>query len=361
MTNKDNEKDNYCDATAFNGTQFGSNVTTSEGSQSATKKVSDVTNDELLVAIQELGKKLGAVEKENDELKSQLLALGNTKEKPIKLDDIIGFTEFADEVPQHVVDEYNTPQVTKQGKNKSKSTGKSKDRIDASFSSAPQSSNFAHKWLAIGLGSSGGLRPSIVRQLFQTPPVVELRPIKKPRTVESNRCSGIVLCRKDLNCFLPENEIPSVVSNLQFIDVIAKKSVCDILDKYSELWIPHTKELQYHHVEFDLANIHLLDIRSCLGGRYTLVECLTKILPQNLKKYSTPAHTFEIKDLPMRICEGIPNCGNRYMTDFNYTRIDDEVVRMSTLLTLLLCPINEEASNIKILAEKAYNNIKGRK
>ncbi|KAK7281175.1 hypothetical protein RIF29_08925 [Crotalaria pallida] len=145
------EKNNECCDTTLNAPQQPpSNVTASDVSQPETRAQYNVTNEVLLESIKQLEKRLSVLEKENHELKAQLLAeqisainsnvlakmfheeqgpnikLGNpnvdnvvsdilqrckdpisecldnpcsTKDKPICLDAGVEFSEYADEVP----------------------------------------------------------------------------------------------------------------------------------------------------------------------------------------------------------------------------------------------------------------------
>ncbi|KAK7256138.1 hypothetical protein RIF29_29573 [Crotalaria pallida] len=110
---------------------------------------------------------------------------GSTKERAIAVDDIVGFTRFADEVPQVVIDEYTTPRTGTRTK-----TSKGKERGDGSlFPDAPKSSNSGPNRIGIriGLGSRSQKSSSIVRQLFQSTPPPEVRPVKRPQMEESNK------------------------------------------------------------------------------------------------------------------------------------------------------------------------------
>ncbi|KAK7244659.1 hypothetical protein RIF29_39484 [Crotalaria pallida] len=458
MTTKQPEKDIQCEHATPTTPHVMSNLTGSETSQIAGSNVNDITTESLLQAIQDLSNRLGSLEKENHELKTQLIAEqlqsttkeflsnlfpqkretnnnisgaklnsivsqvikksqdpiaqisqreGSTKERAIAVDDIVGFTRFADEVPQVVIDEYTTPRTGTRTK-----TSKGKERGDGSFfPDAPKSSNSGPNRIGIriGLGSRSQKSSSIVRQLLQSTPPPEVRPVKRPRTEESNKyrqfnpyingspsqvlspviraadpkgkfdciipkhfpyrnvftkqrakmlfdikaemnldhiqqklayyvfgcnldeseqlfnCNGFVLTRDKFRCFLPGNEVT------QELDVLSNQSVAYILNKYR---------------------------MSRLSDIEKLVGCLSAIMPQDMKRYTFPFYNMELKDLPVVQCQGIPNCGNRYI---QFDQIDEDVARMNAMLTLLMSNINEKASKIQKLAERMFANLKHRK
>ncbi|KAK7287136.1 hypothetical protein RIF29_00203 [Crotalaria pallida] len=341
------------------------NLTGSEASQTAGSNVNDITNESLLQAIQDLSNRLGSLEKENRELKTQLIAEqlqsttkeflpnlfpqkgetnnnisgsnlnsnvsevikksqdpiahisqreGSTKERAIAVDDIVGFTRFADEIG-----------------------------------------------IRIGLGSRSQKSSSIVRQLFQSTPRPEVRPVKRPRTEESNKyrqfnpyingtpsqaLSPVIRAadpKGKFDCIIPKH------------DVLSNQTVGYILNKYNEEWMPHTRDLETIFVPV-LDDTHwYLVVATLLEHK---VGCLSAIMPQDMNRYTFPFYNMELKDLPVVQCQGIPNCGNKYI---QFGQIDEDMARMNAMLTLLMSNINEEGSNIQKLTERMFANLKHRK
>ncbi|KAK7268321.1 hypothetical protein RIF29_21019 [Crotalaria pallida] len=310
---------------------------------------------------------------------------GSTKERAIAVDDIVGFTRFADEVlPQVVIDEYMTPSTGTRMK-----TSKGKERGDGSFfPDAPKSSISGPNQIGIqiGLGSRSQKSSSIVRQLFQSTPPPEVRPVKRPRTEESKKyrqfnpyingspnqalspiiraadpkgkfdciipkkslcseqlfnCNGFVLTRDKFRCFLPGNEIT------QELDVLSNQSVKYILNKYSEQWMPHTRDLETIFVP-------VLDDTHWYLVIATLLEHKVCWLDTNSV---TGLGMSRLSDIE-KLCQRIPNYGNR---NIQFGQIDEDVARMNAMLTLLMSNINEEGSKIQKLAERMFANLKHRK
>ncbi|KAK7259565.1 hypothetical protein RIF29_25174 [Crotalaria pallida] len=459
MATKQPEKDIQCEHGTPTTPHVMSYLTGSEASQTAGSNVNDITNESLLQAIQDLSNRLGSLEKENRELKTQLIAeqlqsitkefLPNlfsqkgetnnnisglnlnsivsevikkspdpiahisqreesTKERAIAVDDIVGFTRFADEVPQVVIDEYTTPRSGTRTK-----TSKGKERGDGSFFlDAPKSSKSGPNRIGIriGLGSRSQKSSSIVRQLFQSTPPPEVRPVKRPRTKESNKyrqfnpyingtpsqaLSPVIRAadpKGKFECIIPKH------------DVLSNQTVRYILNKYNDEWMPHTRDLETIFVpvlddtHWYLVVATLLEHKVCwldtnsviglgmsrLSDIEKLVGCLSAIMPQDMKRYTFPFYNMELKDLPVVQCQGIPNCGNSILSALyvlewlsmeNWFRswpygnvvtdicnlIDEDVARMNAMLTLLMSNINEEGSKIQKLAERMFANLKHRK
>ncbi|KAK7251810.1 hypothetical protein RIF29_35349 [Crotalaria pallida] len=358
-----------------------------------------VTTDTLLQAIQEKGTNESISGEKINSLVSDVIqhckdpiseinySPGNSKERPIRLDDVVEFTQFAEEVPQIVIDEYTTPHAPNTS-SKVRTPNRGNSRMVGSCSApGPQSSKASQKDIGIqlGLGFRAQRGASIVRQLFQTTPPLErarmLFHIKPEMNLDELQqkiayyvfgceldeseilfnCCGFVLTREKMKCFVPGNEITQEI----FVPVLEDTHWYMVVVSFLEqkiCWldtnnIPGLKQGRSYHID-------------------TLVACLSEILPQNLKKYSCPTYNFEVKDLPVEICHGVPYCGNSILSalyvlewlsmehsfrSWPYGNIDEDVARMNAMLTLITSPINEEASKIKKQAEKAFSKMKARK
>ncbi|KAK7281174.1 hypothetical protein RIF29_08923 [Crotalaria pallida] len=148
-------------------------------------------------------------------------------------------------------------------------------------------------------------------------------------------CDGMVLNRKDFECFLPGNEIPELIVLLMCwlntlrqtkepkiktwtlplafaAEVIDKRSVCDIIDRYCLHWMPHTRDLQYVNFIF------------------------VPVLENH-------AHWYLV------------------VVSFLDQKLDEDVARMSGVLKLLLSPINELEATITARAEEATSKFRARK
>ncbi|KAK7251204.1 hypothetical protein RIF29_34194 [Crotalaria pallida] len=178
---------------------------------------------------------------------------GVRREKPICLDDTIEFSKCVDVIPQSVIEEYTTPQISKKFTN-GKGSARGKDVMDTSWKSTNQSLKSMPKRL--GLGSSASRSTSTSKQLFHSPGI-EVRPIKKGKTLGSNKY-------KQFNLFSMGSLSHTLSPVFKFTnpkekaacfnpkaDVLERSIVCEIMDKYSEDLMPHTEELQ------DVIVIHL--------------------------------------------------------------------------------------------------------
>ncbi|KAK7244657.1 hypothetical protein RIF29_39482 [Crotalaria pallida] len=468
MATKQPEKDIQCEHATPTTPHVMSNLTGVEASQSAGSNVNDIITESLLQAIQDLSNRLGSLEKGNRELKTQLIAEqlqsttkeflpnlfpqkretnnniygaklnsivsevikksqdliaqisqreGSTKERAIAVDDIVGFTRFADEVLQVVIDEYMTPRTGTKTK-----TSKGKERGDGSFfPDAPKSSNSGPNRIEIriGLGSRSQKSSSIVRQFFQSTPPPEVRPVKRPRTEESNKY-------RQFNPYIngsPSQALSPVIRAAdpkgKFDCIIPKHRAKMLFDIKAEMNLDHIQQKLAYYVfgcnlderlytvrqtqkktvrSWILPPSFALDVLSNQSVAYILnkyrmsrlsdieklVGCLSAIMPQDMKRYTFPYYNMELKDLPVVQCQGIPNCGNSILSALyvlewlsmeNWFRswpygnvvtdicnfIDEDVARMNAMLTLLMSNINEEASKIQKLAERMFANLKHRK
>ncbi|KAK7244805.1 hypothetical protein RIF29_39632 [Crotalaria pallida] len=458
MTTKQPEKDIQCEHATPTTPHVMSNLTGSKASQSAGSNVNDITTESLLQAIQDLSNRLGSLEKENHELKTQLIAEqlqsttkeflpnlfpqkretnnnisgakinsivsevikkskdpiaqisqreGSTKERAIAVDDIVGFTRFADEVPQVVIDEYTTPRTGTRTK-----TSKGKERGDGSFFRMLQNHQILDQ---IGLGFKLGWDQDH-RSQVNCPPIIPVNSTfgSQAREETPNGRVKQIQTIQSLHQWFTQSSPESSHKHFPYRNVFPKQRAKMLFDIKAEMNLDHIQQKLAYYV-FG-CNLDDRLFYSCAG--YTLSVKLKKrqldhgfYLPR-LRYIFVPVlddthwylvvatllehkvcwlDTNSVTGLGMsrlsdieKLCQGIPNCRNSILSALyvlewlsmeNWFRswpygnvvtdicnfIDEDVARMNAMLTLLMSNINEEASKIQKLAERVFANLKHRK